>query len=75
MGMSREACPNALNAQLFNSQVGVFFISVGVYFLFKIKWEWVGAFRGFFPKAIPSNNSQYRIQKKKFMRGKDISIF
>ena len=55
--MAREAWPNALNAQLFNSQVGVYFrgglfpwgfISVGVYFLSKTKWFF---FRGgFFPQ-------------------------
>ena len=45
--MAREAWPNVLNAQLFNSKVVVYFrgglfpwgfISVGVYFLSKMKW-------------------------------------
>ena len=59
MIMTREALPNALNAQLFNSKVGVYFrgglfpwgfISVGVYFLSKMKW---GFFPwGFFPQPI-----------------------
>ena len=55
MAMAREAWPNALNSQLFNSKVGVYFrgglfpwgfISVGVYFLSKMKW-------GFFPWFFP----------------------
>ena len=45
MAMAREAWPNALNAQLFKSKVG--FISLGVYFLSKMK---VSFFRGFFPQ-------------------------
>ena len=47
--MAREAWPNALNAQLFNINVG--FFSVGIYFcggLFPIYNE-VGFFRGLFP--------------------------
>ena len=46
------ADPNALNAQLFKSQVG--FISLGVYFLSKVKWGvgGGGCFRvGFFLQA------------------------
>ena len=47
MAIAREAWPNALNAQLFNSKVGIYFrgvlfmwefISLGVYFLYKMKW-------------------------------------
>ena len=64
MALAREAWTNALNPQLFNSQVGVYFrgglfpwgfylwgfISVGVYFLSKMKWE-------FFPRV--SFRNQY----------------
>ena len=40
--MAREAWPNALHAQIFNSIVGVYFLS-------KMKW---GVFRGvFFPQT------------------------
>ena len=53
--MALEAWPNALNAQHFDSKVGVYFrgglflwgfISVGVYFLSKMNW--VFFFRGGF---------------------------
>ena len=60
--MPREARPNALKAQIFNSKVGVYFrgglfpwefpwgfISVGVYFLSKLKWAFL---RGFFQQLV-----------------------
>ena len=53
MTMDPEAWPNALEAQLVKIHVG--FISVGVYFLYKIKW---GLFRGVpKPKTVNKVNT------------------